>query len=40
MNVVRWVIYAMVYLGSALMIYNIYGFLRFVRYIRGMKMWR
>ncbi len=37
---VRWVIYAMVYLGSALMVYNIFGFLRFARFIRGMKMWR
>ena len=37
---VRWAVYAMVYLGSALMIYNIVGFLRFARYIRGMKMWR
>lgn len=36
---VRWVIYAMVYLGSALMIYNIYGFVRFARYIRGIKTW-
>lgn len=37
---VQWVIYAMVYLGSALMVYNIAGFVRFARYIRGMKMWR
>ena len=29
----------MVYLGSALMIYNIYGFVRFARYIRGIKTW-
>ena len=29
----------MVYLGSALMIYNIYGFIRFTRYIRNMKTW-
>lgn len=36
----QWPIYAMVYLGSALMVYNIIGFLRFARYIRGMKMWR
>ena len=34
-----WVIYAMVYLGSALMVYNILGFIRFARYIRGMKTW-
>lgn len=36
---VRWAVYAMVYLGSALMIYNIYGFVRFARYIRGIKTW-
>ena len=35
-----WAIYAMVYLGSALMVYNIIGFVRFARYIRGMKLWR
>ena len=32
-------IYAMVYLGSALMVYNIYGFIRFSRYIKGLKTW-
>lgn len=36
---IRVLTYAMVYLGSALMIYNIYGFVRFARYIRGMKTW-
>ena len=36
----RWVIYAMIYLGSALMVYNIWGFVRFARYIRGQKLWR
>ncbi len=36
---IRWLIYAMVYLGSALMVYNILGFIRFARYIRGMKTW-
>ena len=29
----------MVYLGSALMIYNIYGFVRFARYIQSIKTW-
>ena len=32
-------IYAMVYLGAILMAYNIYGFVRFARYIRGIKTW-
>ena len=36
----RWLIYAMVYLGSALMVFNIIGFLRFARFIRGLKFWR
>lgn len=39
MLVIRWAIYAMVYLGSALMVYNIYGFVRFARFIRGRKSW-
>lgn len=33
------IIYAMVYLGSALMVYNIYGFVRFERYVRSLKGW-
>lgn len=36
---IRWLTYLMVYLGSALMIYNIYGFVMFTRYIRNMKTW-
>ena len=36
---IRVLIYAMVYLGSALMVYNIYGFIRFARFIRGTKTW-
>ena len=36
---VRILIYAMVYLGSALMVYNIYGFIRFARYIKSLKTW-
>ena len=36
---VRWVIYGMIYLGSALMVLNIIGFVRFARYIRGLKSW-
>ena len=29
----------MVYLGSALMVYNIYGFVRFARTVRKQKAW-
>ena len=36
---VNFFIYAMVYLGSALMVYNIIGFIRFARYIKGLKHW-
>ena len=35
----RWAVYAMVYLGSALMVYNIYGFVRFARYVRRLQFW-
>lgn len=35
----RWAIYALIYLGSALMVYNIVGFVRFARYIRNLKAW-
>ena len=33
------VIYAMVYLGSALMVYNIYGFVKFARNVQGNDDW-
>ena len=29
----------LIYLGSALMVYNIYGFVRFSRYVRKLKHW-
>ena len=35
----RYIIYTLVYLGSALMVYNIYGFIRFARDIRSRKNW-
>lgn len=35
----QYVIDIMIYLGSALMVYNIYGFIRFARYIKGKKTW-
>lgn len=35
-----WVIYGMVFLGAALMIYNIYGFIRFAVFVRGQKSWK
>ena len=37
---IRWVPYAMVYLGSVLMLYNIWGFLRFSRNTRMRQSWR
>ena len=39
MSVIQWIIYATVYLGSILMVYNIYCFVRFARYIRELKTW-
>ena len=36
---IQGIIYAMVYLGSLLMVYNIYGFIQFARYIRKLKSW-
>lgn len=36
---VVWVNYAMVYMGAALMVYNIYGFVQFARNIRSRKTW-
>ena len=35
----KYAIYAMIYLGSALMIYNIYGFIRFARKIQAGVKW-
>lgn len=35
----QWLIYGMVYLGSLLMVRNIYGFVQFARYIKERKNW-
>ena len=35
----RLAIYGMIYLGSALMVYNIYGFVRFSRYVKKLDSW-
>jgi len=32
--------YGMVFGGAALMVYNIYSFVRFARYVRGQKSWK
>ena len=37
---IRWLILAMVYLGSLLMVYNIYGFVRFARYVKKLDSWK
>ena len=39
LRVVQWLIYTMVYLGSALMLYNIYCFVRFMRYVHQIRTW-
>ena len=36
---IQWLIRGMVYLGSLLMVYNIYGFVRFARYVKRLKSW-
>ena len=36
----EWAVYAMVYAGAALMVYNIYGFIRIATFIKGQKSWR
>ena len=36
----NWLVYFMVYCGSAIMIYNIYGFIRFARFIRQLRSWK
>ena len=37
---IRFAVYAMVYLGSALMIFNIYGFVRFAGFVRSQNSWK
>ncbi len=36
----QWISYLMVYLGSAIMIYNIYGFISFARFIKRLHSWQ
>lgn len=36
---VQWLIRGMVFLGSLLMVYNIYGFVRFARYVKKLDSW-
>ncbi|MBQ7655950.1 MAG: response regulator [Clostridia bacterium] len=35
----NWVIYAMVYLGAALMVYNVYSYIRYARRLQKKKKW-
>ena len=35
----KWIIYGMILLGSLLMVYNIYGFVRYARNIRRSEKW-
>lgn len=35
----QWIIDGMIFAGSILMVYNIYGFVRFSRYVKGLKSW-
>jgi len=36
----NWINYAMVYMGIAVMVYNVYGFVQYARYIQSQKTWR
>lgn len=36
----HWVNELMVYLGSAIMVCNIYGFVRFARFVKGLRSWK
>ena len=36
----RWIIYAMVFCGAALMLWNICCFIRYARFVRGQKSWK
>ena len=36
---VQWLIRGMVFLGSLLMVYNIYSFVRFARYVKKLDSW-
>ena len=38
-NIMQWIISGMIFAGSILMVYNIYGFVHFARYVRGLKSW-
>ena len=38
-NLILWIINGMIYTGSALMVYNIYGFVRFTRFIKKSGVW-
>ena len=35
-----YIIHGMIYSGAALMVYNIYGFIRFARFVRELKSWK
>ena len=36
---IQWIVYGMIYLGSALMVYNIYGFVKFAHSVKTQKLW-
>ena len=38
-SVMEWAIYGMIYLGAALMVYNIWGFIRFAKDVQGQDGW-
>ena len=36
---IRWMIYGLIFLGSALMVFNIYGFVRYARFVNTRRKW-
>ena len=36
----NWINYALVYAGIAVMVYNVYGFVRYARYVQGQQSWK
>ena len=35
----NWLIYGMVYLGSALMVYNVYSYIQYAKHLQEKKDW-
>ena len=36
---IRWIIYGLIFLGSALMVFNIYGYIQYARFVNTREKW-